>query len=242
MGVIGRQSRSAWGARRSVLPTSARRDLTDDISLEVRPPRAPRPALAESGRDRAEQEGRTDPAWVYWKARALAAGNPREAQQAESRQLLESIASVRGFYEQLALEELGRQITVPAAPAALTAEEKESARLNPSLNRGLYAITIGLRSEGVREWNYATNLARPGGMAERELLAAAQFACDREVWDRCINTSERTKTELMRSSASMPSATPGAPQPQIRLDGGVYCPSARKAVHHGRPSHLGASG
>jgi soluble lytic murein transglycosylase len=28
------------------------------------------------------------------------------------------------------------------------------------------------------------------------LLAAAQFACDREVWDRCINTSERTKAEF----------------------------------------------
>ncbi|MCC2633115.1 MAG: peptidoglycan lytic transglycosylase, Glycoside Hydrolase Family 23-like protein [Ramlibacter sp.] len=48
----------------------------------------------------------------------------------------------------------------------------------------------------MREWNYTTNLHRPGGMTERELLAAAQFACDREVWDRCINTSERTKTSF----------------------------------------------
>jgi soluble lytic murein transglycosylase len=31
-------------------------------------------------------------------------------------------------------------------------------------------------------------------MNDRELLAAADFACQREVWDRCINTSERTKT------------------------------------------------
>ncbi|MDP3412718.1 MAG: lytic transglycosylase domain-containing protein, partial [Polaromonas sp.] len=50
----------------------------------------------------------------------------------------------------------------------------------------------GLRSEGVREWNYSTNLHTRGGMSERELLAAAQFACDRSIWDRCINTSERT--------------------------------------------------
>jgi soluble lytic murein transglycosylase len=28
------------------------------------------------------------------------------------------------------------------------------------------------------------------------LLAAAQLACDREVWDRCINTSERAKSEF----------------------------------------------
>ena len=33
-------------------------------------------------------------------------------------------------------------------------------------------------------------------MGERELLAAAQLACDREVWDRCINTSERTRNEI----------------------------------------------
>ena len=40
------------------------------------------------------------------------------------------------------------------------------------------------------------NLHRAGGLHDRELLAAAQFACDREVWDRCINTSERTKAEF----------------------------------------------
>jgi soluble lytic murein transglycosylase len=85
---------------------------------------------------------------------------------------------------------------VPAKPAPLTAEEKEAARLNAGLNRALYAIMIGIRPEGVREWNYTTNLHRPGGMSERESLAAAQFACDKEVWDRCINTSERTKTEF----------------------------------------------
>ncbi len=116
-------------------------------------------------------------------------------QRAEAQTLLQSIASVRGFYEQLALEELGQKITVPARPAPLTAEEKETTRLNAGLNRGAYAIALGLRSEGVREWNYATNLHQRGGMSERELLAAAQFACDRQIWDRCINTSERTKTE-----------------------------------------------
>ena len=138
-------------------------------------------------------EGRADSTWVYWKARALLAGRPSEAERAEARQLFESIASQRGFYEQLALEELGQRVTLPSAPAPLTAEEKAGARNNPGLNRGLYAILLGLRSEGVREWNYATNLHSPGGMNDRELLAAADFACQREVWDRCINTSERTR-------------------------------------------------
>jgi soluble lytic murein transglycosylase len=142
-------------------------------------------------------EAKADSTWVYWKARALLAGNsPSEARRVEAEKLLQSIASPRGFYEQLALEDLGQKITVPARPAPLTDAEKQAARQNPALNRALYAIALGLRSEGTREWNYTTSLHKPGGMSDRELLAAAQFACDREVWDRCINTSERTKAEF----------------------------------------------
>jgi peptidoglycan lytic transglycosylase len=143
------------------------------------------------------QEAQADSAWVYWKARALLAGRrPSDDQRAQAQRLLESIASVRGFYEQLAMEELGRKITPPPRPAPPTEQEKEAARHNASLNRALYAIALGIRSEGVREWNYAINLAMAGGMTERELLAAAQFACGHEVWDRCINTSDRTRTEF----------------------------------------------
>jgi soluble lytic murein transglycosylase len=59
--------------------------------------------------------------------------------------------------------------------------------------RSLLAIQIGLRSDGVREWNYTTNLHQNGGMNDRQLLAAAALACQNAVWDRCINTSERTR-------------------------------------------------
>ena len=143
--------------------------------------------------DAMSADARQDSTWAYWKARSLLAGKPSDTDRAEARQLLEAIASTRGFYEMLALEELGQRITTPPAPAPLTSEEKAAARVNPGLNRGLYAILLGLRSEGVREWNYTTNLHQSGGMGDRELLAAADFACQREVWDRCINTSERTK-------------------------------------------------
>ncbi len=137
-----------------------------------------------------------EPTWVYWRARALLATASTAPERAEATRMLEGMASPRGFYEMLALEELGEKISLPPRPAPLLPEEQESARLNAGLNRAVYAISIGLRSEGVREWNYSTNLAKPGGMSERELLAAAQFACSHAVWDRCINTSERTKTEF----------------------------------------------
>ena len=139
---------------------------------------------------------RNDPTWVYWRARALLQQTQSEGTRAQAQQLLESIASSRGFYEQLAQEELGQRITTPPKPAPLTLEEKEAARLNPGLNRALYAINMGLRADGVREWNYSTNLHVRGGMDDRALLAAAEMACRHEVWDRCINTSERTRQTI----------------------------------------------
>ena len=141
-------------------------------------------------------ESQKDPAWVYWRARALSTTAQDNAQKLEAQGLLRNIASVKGFYEQLALEELGQAITAPERPVALNPQEKAAALINPGLQRALYAIQIGLRPEGNREWNYSTNLHTPGGMNDRELLAAADLACQRQVWDRCINTSDRTKEAI----------------------------------------------
>jgi soluble lytic murein transglycosylase len=141
---------------------------------------------------------KSEAVWVYWRARSLQALREPDATsaQAQARTLLEAIASPRGFYEQLAMEDLGRPISVPPSPVPLSAQELQAAERNPGLQRALAAIRLGLRNEGVREWNYTTNLHTPGGMPERELLAAARMACQQELWDRCINTSERTPQAL----------------------------------------------
>ena len=146
-----------------------------------------------SATDAMSSETRKAPDWTYWRARALMATATTEAARQEAQGLLRQIASVRGFYEQLALEELGQAITLPERPSPLTPQEKAAALIHPGLQRALHALAIGLRAEGNREWNYSTNLHTPGGMNDRELLAAADLACQRQVWDRCINTSERTK-------------------------------------------------
>lgn len=202
-GVIGKQQaqKLSSDANRAFANITRDADLNDDIlGWKVRAAlRAGQWKVVGKAIDAMSEEGRQDSTWVYWKARSLLAGKPGEAERAEARKLLEGIASTRGFYEQLATEELGQRIAMPPAPAPLTPEEKAAARANPGLNRGLYAIFLGLRSEGVREWNYATNLHIPGGMPDRELLAAADFACAREVWDRCINTSERTRSVIETS-------------------------------------------
>ncbi len=209
-GVIGKQAatRLSSDALGYFAKVSRDTDLSDDMlgwktRAALRAGNQPRWPVVLAAINAMSDEARKDPTWIYWKARALlsnapaaAPGAPVAPQRAEALALLQSMASVRGFYEQLALEELGQKITVPPRPALLTPEEKEAVHLNAGLNRAAYAIAIGLRSDGVREWNYSTNLHQRGGMGERELLAAAQFACDRAIWDRCINTSERTKTEI----------------------------------------------
>ncbi|WP_374685063.1 lytic transglycosylase domain-containing protein [Rhizobacter sp. J219] len=136
-----------------------------------------------------------EPVWVYWKARALQAiakdsSNP-QAMNEQSQEMLATIAGQLSFYGALAAEELGRPITLPEPPAPLTDAERQAASREPGLQRALQLIAIGLRQEGVREWNFTLR-----GMDDRALLAAAQLACDREVWDRCINTSDRTRGEI----------------------------------------------
>ena len=136
-----------------------------------------------------------DAAWQYWRARALQAtaadGAPGEALRAEARGLLQGIVSPLSFYGRLAAEDLGQAQALPASPAALTPAERGQAQAHAGLNRALLLIEQGLRFDGVREWNYSLR-----GMSDRELLAAAQEACERAIWDRCINTSERSKLEI----------------------------------------------
>ncbi|HWH84015.1 MAG TPA: transglycosylase SLT domain-containing protein, partial [Burkholderiaceae bacterium] len=136
-----------------------------------------------------------DPAWVYWKARALSAlaadSQDGDSMRKLAREQMAGIADQISFYAALAAEQLGQPVYLPPRPAPLTPEERDAALRHPGLARGLQLIAIGLRNEGVREWNYSIR-----GMSDRELLAAAQLACDREVWDRCINTSDRTRGEI----------------------------------------------
>ena len=191
-------------------------------------------------------DAKQDPTWVYWRARAQLKLAKTEEQQEEAKTSLKTIASSRGFYEQLALEELGLRITTPEKPAPLLPEEKDAARSNAGLTRALHAIQIGLRPEGVREWNYTTNLHNKGGMNDRDLLAAADFACQRQVWDRCINTSERTKAVVdMEQRYPMPfKDAVVARAKQIELDPAYVYGLIRQESRFimDARSHVGASG
>ncbi|HQY27978.1 MAG TPA: transglycosylase SLT domain-containing protein [Burkholderiaceae bacterium] len=136
--------------------------------------------------ERMSESGRHEPTWAYWHARALR--ETGEAERADA--LLKSVAGQFSFYGQLAAEELG-QLTVPPPHASGPTEaELDAPAGNPGFARAFRFYELGLRFEGNREWNFQLR-----GMGDRQLLAAAEWACRRQVLDRCVNTADRTEVE-----------------------------------------------
>ena len=176
--------------------------LSDDIlawkvRAALRAGKTPAWAVIQSAVDAMSPAAQKETAWVYWRARAwMGQQTAGSAPSEQALAALQSIAGAQGFYEQLASEELGKKIAVPPRPLPPQSQEMAAAKANPLLQRAVYAIKMGLRQDGVREWNYATGLVDSAGqrgrLNERERLAAAQLACDQAIWDRCINTSERS--------------------------------------------------
>jgi soluble lytic murein transglycosylase len=145
-------------------------------------------------------EQQQDGAWLYWRAKALQARSGTSATdpvRAQARELLTRVASPLTFYGQLAAEELGgAPAKAPMHSPAVTDAELSQAKSLPGVDRALRMLDLGWRSEAVREWNYTLTWGKPGGLSDRELIAVAEAACQREVWDRCINSSERSRQEI----------------------------------------------
>jgi soluble lytic murein transglycosylase len=130
------------------------------------------------------------PAWTYWLGRAdLVQGKKEEAQA-----LFRRIADQSHFYGQLAMDELGQQVTIsPAAavPTVPTAPELAQMAANPGFRRALKFFSMRMRFEGTREWNWTLR-----DFSDRQLLVAAEYARQNDILDRMVNTSERTRTEF----------------------------------------------
>ena len=104
-------------------------------------------------------------------------------------------------------------VVLPPPPAPLTADERDAARANRR---------PGARAAADRAWACAAKACANGtsrcaAWATAQLLAAAQWACDREVWDRCINTSDRTRDEIdLAQRFPMPFRDAGAARRRAR--------------------------
>ena len=126
---------------------------------------------------------RTISAWRYWKARAL----KEMGRTDEANDILKPLATEFGFYGQLALEETGRRIAAPSTAWKPGAEELRAMGQRIGLRRALELYRLNFRTEANAEWAWAIR-----GFDDRQLLAAAEIARRHEVYDRAINTAERT--------------------------------------------------
>jgi soluble lytic murein transglycosylase len=130
------------------------------------------------------EAGQAEPEWRYWKARALKIqGKPVEANA-----LLAPLSTEHHFYGQLAAEELGEAIGPPGETYRPGENEIQAVAAVPAIRRAMALYRLGLRFEGNREWLWAI-----GAFDDRQLIAAAELARRNELWDRAINTAERTR-------------------------------------------------
>jgi soluble lytic murein transglycosylase len=126
-----------------------------------------------------------DPAWTYWYGRSLKELGDSEKAKAQF-QLLEDQFN---FYGQLAREELGKPIIIPPKVKVSDTEIREMGK-RPGFTRAERFYAMNLRFEGNREWNWELR-----GMSDRQLLAAAEYAKRIHLYDRTVNTADRTKGE-----------------------------------------------
>ncbi len=124
-----------------------------------------------------------DAAWGYWYARSLATQGKAEG----ARAYYLRIAGQPHFYGMLASEELGQAIQLPAHPQPVSEDQVARAKGHPGIARALELFRLNLRTEGVREWGFSIR-----SMDDAQLLAAAEVARRLELYDRAINTADRT--------------------------------------------------
>ena len=121
--------------------------------------------------------------WRYWKARALMhKGNTDEA-----RTLFSTLTGEHHFYGQLAREELGLTTDIPTEPYQLDADTVSAVRQLPGIDRMLALNRMGLRTEAMNEWIWTLR-----GFNDAQLLTASAIARQHHIYDRSINTADRT--------------------------------------------------
>ena len=128
---------------------------------------------------------RSEPEWRYWKARALKA----QSNVPQANALLVPLSAEHHFYGLLAAEDLGETIGAPSESYRPSESDIQTITAVPAIRRAMALYRLGLRFEGNREWTWAI-----GTFDDRQLLAAAELARRNELWDRAINTAERTRT------------------------------------------------
>ena len=127
-----------------------------------------------------EQEEST---WRYWKARALAALD----RAAEAAPIFAGLAGEVSFYGMLSAEAIGQRQEIASTPLEPDARALAAFGATPGVRRAVKLAQLDMRPESQREWLYVVR-----GLPDEALLLAADYARGEGLYDRAINTAERT--------------------------------------------------
>jgi soluble lytic murein transglycosylase len=134
--------------------------------------------------DAMEETQQQEAAWRYWRARGLAEKGRRD----DAAAAYGALARETHFYGILAGEAIGQRFAPPASTTVVPAPEAIAAfAARPEVKRVLKLAELELRIEMLREWQYIVR-----GLDDDALLLAAEHARRVGLYDRAINTAERT--------------------------------------------------
>jgi soluble lytic murein transglycosylase len=125
-----------------------------------------------------------DPAWRYWKARALSVAGKGD----DATRLYGSLATEHHFYGFLAAEALGAAVMPVSEPLPADAPALTAFGARDDVQRVIRLTALDLRPEAQREWLYVVR-----ALDDDALLLAAEVARRNGLYDRSINTAERTQ-------------------------------------------------
>jgi soluble lytic murein transglycosylase len=125
-----------------------------------------------------------EPAWRYWKARALSVAGKGE----DATRIYGSLATEHHFYGFLAAEALGAAVMPVSEPLPADAAALAAFGARDDVRRVIRLTALDLRPEAQREWRYVVR-----ALDDDSLLLAAEVARRNGLYDRSINTAERTQ-------------------------------------------------
>lgn len=128
---------------------------------------------------------RNEATWQYWKGRAL----QTLGSHAEAMLIFVPLSAEPTFYGQLAAEELSDTPVLSAVPPDYKPGKRDLSDIEklPGVQRTLALYRMDLRTDAMREWAWVTR-----NFNDHELLAAAEIARRNEMYDRAINTADKT--------------------------------------------------
>jgi soluble lytic murein transglycosylase len=132
--------------------------------------------------------GQMDPTWRYWKARSLAALGDAAGANA----LYAELSKEFNYYGLLAAEEIKAPLPaheqLKAGAVQPSAEQLQKFDQSASTKRVVKLSELGLRAEAAREWFSVVK-----DFDDAQSLVASEWMRRKGIWDRSINTAERTK-------------------------------------------------